>query len=40
MGNLSKMLKRFLYKNKETKKIDINYGIKYLQFHNLIFNKK
>ena len=40
MGNLSKMLKSFLYKNKETKKIDINYGIKYLQFHNLIFNKK
>ena len=36
-GNLSKMLKCFLYKE-QIKKININYGINYLRLHNKIFN--
>ena len=39
-GNLSKMIESFLYKKKEINKLDINYGIKYLKLHNMIFNKK
>ena len=39
-GNLSKMIESFLYKKKEINKLDINYGIKYIKLHNMIFNKK
>ena len=40
MGNLSKMIETFLYMKKDIEKLDINYGIKYLKFHNMIFDKK
>ena len=38
MGNLGKMIETFIYNKKDIKKLDINYGVKYLKLHDKIFN--
>lgn len=40
LGNLSKMIETFLYMKKDIKKLNINYGIKYLKLHSMIFDNK
>jgi len=33
------MIETFIRNKKDIKKLDINYGIKYLKLHNMFFNK-
>ena len=34
------MIETFLYMKKDIKKLNINYGIKYLKLHSMIFDNK